>query len=480
MKEALALAPVRANTQNERHLYTVPDQAERPHVQLASEAEFEPESQLRFNQWLGSLATKDIQVGQPEKSVNLLERLQSAKAGSKEALDWLDVNVSTAVFEVVFKEKYIGATYLDRDASGGLVQFGQTSDSIYRNAMVLRPGRHSGLQGITRAEALNRHRIETALKAGKLKDHYFVVVSMVPDGVPEQALGHEGDGYFLDSLTLNVQATTELANGRVKTETGFMSGVEAAETDSFEDRLAKRVDFKAVGKVYNQFNKWAPRTAEEALEMGLLIPKDEMPNGVADFMLLLDQAKDEVLGRQLGRKAEDYQALRLESKRKEASLRGVCEQVRSDLLAAAGSLPDAMAASQMMWDLVREHALKESLENTYIDPVVFGRQAAPTIIKAREQLGRGNGALALTLMKQAMTEAVITGCGGGGGGSSRNKSGSSENSSSDTEKNSSDSDSNTMHCVNCPKCGTYHEVLKAVEGVFRCKNKQCGHTAKAK
>ncbi|HSX46276.1 MAG TPA: hypothetical protein VLG27_04750, partial [Candidatus Saccharimonadia bacterium] len=44
---------------------------------------------------------------------------------------------------------------------------------------------------------------------------------------------------------------------------------------------------------------------------------------------------------------------------------------------------------------------------------------------------------------------------------------------------SSKSDKETMNCVNCPKCRTYHETLKAERGVFRCKNKQCGYTAKA-
>jgi hypothetical protein len=36
-----------------------------------------------------------------------------------------------------------------------------------------------------------------------------------------------------------------------------------------------------------------------------------------------------------------------------------------------------------------------------------------------------------------------------------------------------------MRCVNCPKCRTYHHELKAIGGLFRCKNKDCGHTASA-
>jgi len=45
--------------------------------------------------------------------------------------------------------------------------------------------------------------------------------------------------------------------------------------------------------------------------------------------------------------------------------------------------------------------------------------------------------------------------------------------------NGSKKEKGVMRCVNCPKCRTYHEELRAKDGVFKCKNKDCGHTAKA-
>ncbi len=41
------------------------------------------------------------------------------------------------------------------------------------------------------------------------------------------------------------------------------------------------------------------------------------------------------------------------------------------------------------------------------------------------------------------------------------------------------SEKGVMRCVNCPECRTFHEELKAKNGVFRCKNGACGYTAKA-
>lgn len=395
-------------------LYAMPDLVEQPRVYSVQEAEFETEAQVKFQQWLGSLGLQVFEsTAEKAKDVNLLERLKAANAGSEEAKKSLAVNVDTAIFEAVFKDDYIGDTYMDLNERDELMQHGQTNDSIYRNAINLRPGRHDVLEDITRAEALNRHRIEAALKAGKLKDHYFVAFSLVPDGVPEEELGPEGDGYFLDSLTLSAQATTELARRRVKTETALTAGVEADENDTLEDRINKRHDFPAVAKLYEWFDQEAPSTAERLLNKGLYIPKEMMPNGIVDVRYWLDMAKDEVLGRKVNRKVEDYVALRLESKRRQASLKDVRHQVLKDLQASTNELKKPMQAVQRMWKLIRIHATKESFTNLNIDPKVFGAAAAPDIVMARYHIQQGNGHLALDFMRQAQAKSVVTGCGGG-------------------------------------------------------------------
>jgi hypothetical protein len=46
-------------------------------------------------------------------------------------------------------------------------------------------------------------------------------------------------------------------------------------------------------------------------------------------------------------------------------------------------------------------------------------------------------------------------------------------------KEFSESTNKEMKCVNCPKCRTFHESLKPTKGEYKCKNKNCGHTAKA-
>ena len=406
-------------------LYLVPDIVEEPEVYSVREAEYEPQTQARFNQWLGSLAagstTETVDIEEEPVGTNLLESLRLAGTNSpegQEALSMVDINIAKAVAEACFKEDHVTTTSMHRDQAGNLIQFGQTADSVYRNAITMRPGRHPKLKEITNVEALNGHRIDDALKAGELKDHYFVAASIVPGEVPEDDLGPDGDGYFLDGLTFVVQATTEQNNGNVTTESGFMAGVEADENDDFEERLAKRHDIQSLAIVYERLGQKPPRTAEEFLNNGLYVPKDLMPNGAVDFMRWCDEAADEVLGRDIEHKPEDYAALKLASKRREASLEDVRQKVREDLLSAVGELESPIEAVQRMWQLVKKHTTEDSFENTNIDPKVFGRAAASYIIKVRQHIQNDAEYLAQDLMQRARETSVISGC---GGGSSSNK-----------------------------------------------------------
>lgn len=412
-------------------LHAVPDEPERLPVYAAHEVDFEDEAQVRFNAWLGEVATRDAEMSEDQETaddINILERIKAARDGDREAEAWLSINASTAIFEAVFKKDYASDIYMDKNPDGSLAQFGQTNDSIHHNAITHRPGRHETLKDITQAENLNWHRIEAAFESGKLKDYYYVVWSLVPDGVPEEQLGAKGDGYFLDSMSLSIQATTETADGRAKTEVAFMAGVEEQEGDAFEERLVRRHDFQAVAKIYEWLQQQAPDKAADLLRGGLYIPKEMMPNGVTDAMYWTDCAADEVLGREIERHPEDYAAIKLESKRKEASLEDVREKVIQGLKDAAGVLENAGQASRYMWQLIKEHATQASLTNLNIDPKAFGRKAADSIEQARSHLSNGNERMAQDHMNRAQKEAEVTGCGGGAAESAEEDSANAENS----------------------------------------------------
>jgi hypothetical protein len=407
-----------------RHLRLVPAYVEDPVVRNINEMSFAPEARAQYSQWLSTLAVeKTAQVEQIESEpmhTDLLQQIRAAKEGNPEAIDWLEMNIGKASGEAFFKDKFITSVPLERTADGGLMQFGQDTESIHRNAITLRPNRHPVLKGITSAEAGNDHYIRAALPAGELQDNYFVTVSIVPTKVPEKDLGSEGDGYFLDSMTFVAQATTEEASGKVNLESAFMAGVEPDVKD-FDHRMEKRFDIAAITKVYDWLEQEAPTTAQGFLENGLMIPKALMPNGIVDFMRWVDMATDEIKGRDIERKVEDYLALKLESKRKEASIADVNKKVFDGLIAAADKLETPMQAVQMMWELVKNHGVQASLTNKKIDPRVFGQAAASSIGKARAAMQTGNLGQSLDFMRRAHDEAEVSGCGGGAGGSKKSE-----------------------------------------------------------
>jgi hypothetical protein len=422
MRGAVAEAPIRTmeGYAPRPNLYAVPNfapEAGELLVHSVREAEFEAESQARFRQWLGSVMLQEVpNVNQPEKKAtdtNILEMIRAAKNGSREALDMVTINASKTIAEACFKDNHVTRAVMHLNNDGELVQFGQSLTSIQTNAVINRPGRHPKLQEITRAEALNAHRIEDAARAGKLKDYYYVVASLVPEGVPEDQLGHKGDGYFLDGMTYVVQATTEQPNNQFTTDSAFMAGVEAGQDDSFGTRSAKRHDFAALAKVSTKLNQKPQFTAADYLNNGWYIPKSMMPNGVVDVMRWCQEATDEIKGRHVERKPEDYMALVLESKRREASLEDIRHQVVSDLLASAESLKTPAEAAKQIWKLVRKHVTKAAFTNEHIDPKVLGRAAAPLITQIRGYLRNGQEELAYGLMDKAAKKVVIGGCGGG-------------------------------------------------------------------
>jgi len=144
-----------------------------------------------------------------------------------------------------------------------------------------------------------------------------------------------------------------------------------------------------------------------------------MQNGVVDVMYWLELAKSEVRGEEPEHSREDYLGLRLRSKRREAGLDSVRRDVKKELLGAADSPASAMEGIDLVWELVRQRAVEASFDNMDIDPRVFGRSAAPSIVMARHLIDKGDTAAAEEYIQKAFEDAVVTGCGGGGGGSAK-------------------------------------------------------------
>jgi hypothetical protein len=430
---------------------------------------YEQATRAKFERWLGGLALKgSAEVGSAgeQPRTNLLDRLRAAKAGSETAKQSLDIDIATASAEFSFKTDHITEITTRIDADGDQEQFGQKMHDVQANALTMRPGRHEILQGVSKVEALNTHRIKAMRAAGDLRDHYYVVPSIVPFDVPEKQLDERGDGYFVHSMTYVAQATTEESENTVTTESGFMAGVEAGEHDSFEDRQAKRHDIAALSMVYEALGVELPPTRDAAgfLDNGILIPKSMMPGGVADFMRWCQEATAILHGEAPPHGSEFYRTLLARSREREASLAKVNERVRDILLASADTLANAIEASKFMWKTIKHELVDESLENTDIDPVVFGAKSAAYIHQVRQQYQMGDIVYAQELLARAHKTAKGGGCGGGSTEEGEDGENQSERSGNRNRADKEDCEFTSETCPLCKSKKVKTRVTKRADG----------------
>ncbi len=386
-------------------------------VTLVKELEFATDSSVKFHDWMGGLALNNEVELSDEAILNpgntTLFRELKLFDKNEESKKMVRSNIAATTFEVCYKNG-IRTVEVERGDDGKLYQFGQTMESVYANSFNLRNKRNPILESLTRAEALNGRYIEDAINSGELKDKFFVVASIVPEGVKEKELGHEGDGYFLDELTFCIQTTSINSEGKILIQSAFGAGTNAPEDASFEQKIEMRVDIKALGLVYESFGHKAPKTAEEFLSSALLVPLELMPNGILDFIRLVDLAKDVLSGESRPRPIEEYEQLVIESERKEKSLKNLNDLVENDLLVAmrSGHIMNDDQMVKLLWDRVKVHAVNEAIMNTNIDSGVFGQKASGPIDEARRLIELGRNDLAIDYIKLAQKYAQSTGCKG--------------------------------------------------------------------
>jgi hypothetical protein len=436
-----------------------------PMADLDSERWTQTRFNARFVPAIGAIGLQET-VQAPEAipaeppATTLAEAINHLAAGDDlEASQLVEANIGSAASEGVFKRRHITTIQRTTNEQGEVVQWGTTAHDISMGAMVHRPNRPEALKQFTLAEALNSYREEDALRAGLLEDHYLLVASCVPDGLPEEQIDYRGDGYFTKSVTYCLQATTH-QGGNIMTQSAFDAGTDAPEDASYEDRMAQRFDLPAIGLVYEWLGQEAPTTALEFLQNPLLISKDLMPNGVLDFWRLVDMAADQLRGVTVDRPIEHYLARVSESQEREASLGDTRQAIKQELLAHAGTFADPIDAVQLLWELVKKHAVMAAGLNTHIDPSVFGEQARKGIELARKAAGAGDYAQMTALLVLAERVAVITGCGGGAGSSEQQKDGETPDASESDEEARIPSN---IRCLKCRKESPKDKVIGADE-----------------
>ncbi|MGF7229583.1 MAG: hypothetical protein ACQR33_06435 [Candidatus Saccharibacteria bacterium] len=379
----------------------------------------------RHERWLGSIALGDVATTAPEQNdtVTIVDLLKEARAGDSQALSAVRLNAHTTVIETLLKTGNIMRISAQLNDRGNLEQHTHSYEAIHRNALQAAHNRSASSERRSAIEALNWQRTEAAIHAGHLEDHWFVVFSLPPEN--ESVANLKKDGFFAHTMTAVMQATT-LENNTVRTESAFVAGMPAVAEDAtlsdaennarVAQQAKQRYDIATIRALYAEWGiaNATTMSTEDLLATPLLIPKETMPNGIANIVEQYDQLVGNTFFG-LPQPKQNYATFANVCEQKTARYQQITDRVVHDLLDQSGSFKSPAQAVNKLYALAKKHALERAYRDTSIDATVFGGKAAPLIERARVAYQNGDQHMFAMLSTLAQEVAVTTACGGGSG-----------------------------------------------------------------
>jgi len=397
------------------------------------------------------------ETGQP---MSLQESLRRAAQGDFEALQSARMNVRGDVVERSIKKGHVTRVIQKVDAEGHTTQHGHSGRSIQANSLRF-ASQNPKMLPRTKAETRNLFRIEDAKRQGLLKDHYVVVPSRPADNMSEKEMHQEG--FFVDTMSIAFQASTEGGTDEIITETAFVAGK--------RHRNAPRHDAELVARVGEQIGiEVRGLTAAQGIDRAWLVPKSLMPNGVIDLVRLADETMGTFFGED--RPAEDYLAYLEKCRQRELELEPTVQKITQRLIAEAASFQTPLDATRRLHELSEAELVARALTDENIDTTVFGTESAYYIQAARHYLEQGDIEQVGRFMVKALATADSNSCPGGGVKSLENGGAAGKNTQSSTSEDG-DCEFVSNECPLCHKKKVRTVVRKMANGKKRISG-SCG------
>lgn len=329
---------------------------------------------------------------------NIKEGLKWAVAGDKEGVDMIDSNIVKEMSEYLYKAGNVSTVDLDVDSQGRILQHGQLMQDVYRNGYQLASA-HPVLEARSWAEGNNGARLEHFNGKGMLDTHKMVVFSRTSDGMSDKEL--DDLKFFSATKSLSIQATGKGPDG-FKTETAFVAGVP-------EDG-AERTDQEVVEAIYDYFGADCQgKTAEELVNMPLLIPNEYMKHGVIDIVKLYDDINGGTFyGQNVDR--QDYLEHKKFCEQREQNFESDKVAIRQQLIAEDDRLDGAVGVSKRLAKIVQDKLVKMAIKDENIDVRVFGAESAQHISHVRTLSARGDWEQTMRHTQLAMSKASGGSC----------------------------------------------------------------------
>jgi hypothetical protein len=396
-------------------------------------------SRAKAERFIGVVATSAEagiihETGQP---MSLWESSRRAARGEFEALQSMCMNVRGDVIERSIKKGHVTRTTQKVDIEGRTIQHGQSGRSIQANSLRF-ASQNPKMLPRTKAETRNLFRIEDAKRQGLLKDHYVVVPSRPADNMSEAEM--HAEGFFVDTMSIALQATTEGANDEIITETAFVAGK--------RHRHAPRHDAELVAGLGQQIGiEVGELTAAQGIDRAWLVPKHLMPNGVIDLVRLADESMGTFFGED--RPAEDYLTHLDKCRQREAELESTVQEIVARLIAESNRFQTPLDATRRLHELSEAALVQRALYDEAIDTTVFGIESAGYLQAARYYLEQGDMGMVDRFMTKAISTADSNSCPGGGIKSLENGNASGKHNGT----SSSESENCEFTSKKCPLCG---------------------------
>lgn len=407
----------------------------------------------KFIQAAGSVATREhVEVEHqmreqlPEDELtSLMDAVQRAAWGDKEAKLFIANNVRTDIFERTVKAGLVMKARLSVDQNGQAGQHGQSMKTTHHNALRFASAKPE-IMDRSLPETRNGFRIAALYGEGLLDDYYFVVKSRCADNIPFEEL--DDNGFFSDTLSTSIQATTANENGLI-TESAFVAGVKKPGGQPHDAETVI-----SIGEVLGV--DYTGKTAAEIIDMPLLIHKSLMPNGVIDLVRLYDIcAGGTFFGED--KPPQDYLEFVKFCEKRENELEPIVEKITQQLIDEADKIHTPLAAVKRLHQLSQKYMLERSIEDKTINPKVFG-PAAPYIEQARAYRELGNTDLAQAAIDKAQQVAKSSSC---PGAFLNNKELSKSQASESAEATETeDSRNGTLRCIKCRQYVPKEKVVK--------------------
>lgn len=347
---------------------------------------------------IGDVALSERIKAKQKPIRNCKEALEWAVAGDKDSEQMLKSNIAREASEYIFKAAHVSEAKLEVDNHGRILQNGQLMNDVYRNGYKLASA-HSVIKRRSLAEANNGARLEQHNREGNLDTHVFVVFSRATDGMSDEEM--DKLNFFSETKSLSIQATTKTTEG-LKTETAFVAGVSSPGSERHD-----RSVIEAIGEYFEV--DFTNKTAEEVIDMPVLIPKQYMKSGVIDVVKLYDDINGGTFYGQ-DKPRQNYQEHKKSSGDKEAAFSGDVINIFDKIKEENNKLENAIAVSKRLANLVEERMVKLAIKDKDVDVSVFGAESGENIITARTHADSGNYRQAMIHAQTAIETATGGSC----------------------------------------------------------------------